>query len=264
MDRGANGGLAGTDVRIEEQTGRVADVTGVDDHAVNNLPIVNCSSVVNTTKGPVILRMNQYAYHAGTLRTIHSAGQIEHFKNIVDDRSRVVGGTQRVISLEGHIIPLTFHSGLPYLDMRPPTDAEFESLPHVVLTADSDWDPSILDDHDDFVDCDQGLPEDFDYTDRRINDMGDYIGCQHDLSYFDFTPDWAPSSTWYEIYLSTSAQMVTPQEEDLNAIRPKLGWAPLEVIKRTLDMTTRYARSSFGERLHKHWKSRYPALNVRC
>jgi hypothetical protein len=81
MDRGANGGLAGTDVRILEQCGRVADVTGVDDHSVNNLPIVNCAGIVNSTNGLVIVLMNQYAYHAGTSRTIHSAGQIEHYKN---------------------------------------------------------------------------------------------------------------------------------------------------------------------------------------
>ena len=32
IDRGANGGLAGSDVRILERTGRTVSVTGIDNH----------------------------------------------------------------------------------------------------------------------------------------------------------------------------------------------------------------------------------------
>ena len=37
-------------------------------------------------------------------------------------------------------------SGLPYMDMRPPTDVELHSLPHILLTSDAMCDPSSLDD----------------------------------------------------------------------------------------------------------------------
>ena len=36
-------------------------------------------------------------------------------------------------------------NGLPCLKMRPPTDKELEILPHVMITKDADWDPSVLD-----------------------------------------------------------------------------------------------------------------------
>jgi hypothetical protein len=58
--------------------------------------------------------------------------------------------------------------------MRPPTDEELDSLPHVVLTADTDWDPATLDDEEGFYDTNEGLPDDFVYTDRGFNETGDY------------------------------------------------------------------------------------------
>ena len=40
IDRGANGGLAGSDVRILERTGRTVSVTGIDNHELPGLDIV--------------------------------------------------------------------------------------------------------------------------------------------------------------------------------------------------------------------------------
>jgi hypothetical protein len=38
VDRGANGGLARSDVRVINKTGRSVDVIGIDNHTVNDLP----------------------------------------------------------------------------------------------------------------------------------------------------------------------------------------------------------------------------------
>jgi len=35
--------------------------------------------------------------------------------------------------------------GLPYLDMHPFTDKEWEELPHVTINHEADWDPEVLD-----------------------------------------------------------------------------------------------------------------------
>ena len=43
IDRGANGGLAGSDVRILERTGRAVSVTGIDNHELPGLDIVTCA-----------------------------------------------------------------------------------------------------------------------------------------------------------------------------------------------------------------------------
>ena len=48
IDRGANGGLAGSNVRVLHKTGRQVDVQGIDNHQINNIPIVTAAGVVNT------------------------------------------------------------------------------------------------------------------------------------------------------------------------------------------------------------------------
>jgi hypothetical protein len=47
VDCGANGGIAGSDVRVINKTGRSVDVIGIDNHTVNNLPIVTAGGVIN-------------------------------------------------------------------------------------------------------------------------------------------------------------------------------------------------------------------------
>ena len=44
VDRGANGGIAGSDSRVIQRTGRYINLSGVDDHTVRNLEIVMTDS----------------------------------------------------------------------------------------------------------------------------------------------------------------------------------------------------------------------------
>ena len=147
IDRGANGGLAGSDVWIiqKDVAPRLVDVSGIDSHQVTNLPIVTVGGVVPSQRGPVIAIMHQYAY-MGEGKTIHSSGQLEHYKNNVNDKSlKVSGGLQRITTNDGYIHPLNIQHGLPYVSIRPFTDEEWDTLPHVVWTSDMEWDPSVLD-----------------------------------------------------------------------------------------------------------------------
>ena len=73
IDRGANGDLAGSDVRILERTGRTVSVTGIDNHELPGLDIVTCAAVHHTNHGKVVLIMHGYAYY-GRGNTIHSPG----------------------------------------------------------------------------------------------------------------------------------------------------------------------------------------------
>ena len=101
VDRGANGGLAGSDVRILSKSSRKCTVTGIDQHQINGLDIVQCAALVKANHGYVNLIMNEYAYY-GKGHTIHSSGQIEWNKNQVDDRSVKVGGSQCITTLDGY------------------------------------------------------------------------------------------------------------------------------------------------------------------
>jgi hypothetical protein len=90
--------------------------------------------------------MHQYAYHPQQGRSIHSACQLEFFSNDVNDKSiHISGGLQHIQTMDGYVFPLSIRDGLPYLGMRPYTDVEYESLPHVILTIDVDWNPRVLD-----------------------------------------------------------------------------------------------------------------------
>ena len=60
IDRGANGGITGEDVRIITKTTRSVDVQGLDSHQVNNIPIVTCCDITETNCGPAILVLNQW------------------------------------------------------------------------------------------------------------------------------------------------------------------------------------------------------------
>jgi hypothetical protein len=43
------------------------------------------------------------------------------------------------------------------------------------------------------------------------------------------------------------------------------GWFRADTIQRTFDVTTRYARGRVSDTLKQHWRSRFPACNVkRC
>ena len=106
VDRGANGGLAGSDVRILSRSSGKYTVTGTDSHELQGLDVVQCAALVETSHGIVNLIMNEYACY-GKGHTIHSSGQIEWFKNSVDDRSVQVGGKQRICTIDGYAMSLT-------------------------------------------------------------------------------------------------------------------------------------------------------------
>ena len=116
VDRGANGGLAGSDVRILSRSSRKCTVTGIDSHELQGLDVVQCVALVETNHGIINLIMNEYACY-GKGHTIHSSGQIEWFKNSVDDRSVQVGGKQRICTIDGYAMPLTCRGGPMHLSI---------------------------------------------------------------------------------------------------------------------------------------------------
>ena len=59
VDRGANGGLAGGDVRVIFKTNRAVDIRGIDNHQLTNIDIGTVGGVVDTHKGPVLAIMHQ-------------------------------------------------------------------------------------------------------------------------------------------------------------------------------------------------------------
>jgi hypothetical protein len=146
-DSGANGNVTSKEncIVIEYVENASVNITGVGSIAVGGLPIGTTASVMQTDdKGEVIGIMPQSAIME-TGESILSKGQIEHFGAIVDDRPPRNGRRQAIITSEGYTIPIHIRDGLPRIDMRKPTQQEFDALPHVFLRSDTPWDPRILD-----------------------------------------------------------------------------------------------------------------------
>jgi hypothetical protein len=135
IDRGANGGVAGSDVRVIFKTNRTVDIRGIDNHCCTNIAIGTVGGVIQTHKGPAIGIFHQYAFlNKGS--SIHSPCQFEWYRHDITDKSILVpGGLQHIPTLDGYIIPLSIQDGLTRLKTRPYTDQVFNILPHVIMTS---------------------------------------------------------------------------------------------------------------------------------
>ena len=147
VDRGANGGLAGSDMQVIYKTHRKINISGIDNHEVTGLDVVTAATLLNTSLGKVIGIFNEYAYlEKGS--SIHSSGQLEWFKTLVDEKSIKGGGTQLITTLDGYSVPLLIRDGLAYAtSLGRPTDQDMDTYPHVFFTSPDEWDRSVLD-HD--------------------------------------------------------------------------------------------------------------------
>ena len=142
VNSGANSGMAGPDTRVLSTIPHAhVDITGVGRDVMEQLPLVQCASVVDTlNEGKVVLIMLQYM-HKPDAKTIHSKSQLEHFRGMVYDSAKATGGHQMVVTHEGYAIPLHVCNGLFYMDMSPASDLDMDLYPHVFLTTDSPLEP---------------------------------------------------------------------------------------------------------------------------
>ncbi|KAL7570793.1 hypothetical protein ACA910_014422 [Epithemia clementina (nom. ined.)] len=263
VDRGANGGLAGDDMRILHKTGRKVDISGIDNHEVNNLDIVTCASMFDTKKGRIIGIFHEYAY-LGKGRSIHSSGQLEWMGLKVDERSVLVGGRQCIETLQNHIIPISIKGGLAYIQpVGKPSAQDMDDYPHVFFTNPADWDPALLD--YDFPTTDgqpvwDQLMDDRPYEEPRFDDFGDFTGR------VVATLDTLTGDTPYAFYNSSRRDSGSPtttrRDPDWVSLRPCFGWTSIQHIKDTYKITTRFGNVPYNNLMRKHYKSRNPVLNI--
>ena len=270
VDRGANGGLAGSDVRILSRSSRKCTVTGIDSHELQGLGVVQCAALVETNHGIVNLIMNEYACY-GKGHTIHSSRQIEWFKNSVDERSVQVGGKQRICTIDGYAMPLTCRGGLMYLSIfGKPTDTDLERYPAVHLRGPHEWDPSFLDYTHPSGDGEppwSNEPDERFAFDPNFDEFGYYIQMAiQTLSILDDSSSTlTPCSTLManQHVIRTNQHDVSPETPDYENFRPYFGWVNVDTVQKTMEQSTQWGVSipnTFP--MKKHLKSRNPALNI--
>ena len=290
VDRGANGGVAGEDIRIVDQQTplKTVNIQGIDNHQINDVRVGTVAAVVPSQRGEVIAIMHNYALNLRG-RTIHSSLQLEDYYNVVHDRStKVSEGKQHIKTLDGYIHPLDFKNGLAYIPMRPYTDKEWELLPHVVWTAPHDWDPSKYDnnlsDKDQWYESLNDLPNELPHP--EFNEIGDYREnietAIHEATIAKPGPD-PILDTWTDLQallndedkpvnqatqppdsscVMASNNEIKKKPPDYESMKPLFGWLPVDIITKTFNNTTQYARIPQSTVLKKHYKSPNPALNV--
>ena len=255
IDGGANGGLSGADVRVISKSLASADVTGIGEKSLENLPLCTVAAVIKTHKGPIIGIFNQYA-HYGEGQTVHSVNQLKHFGIIVDETPRHLGhGKQSLETPDGYYIPISIRNGLSYIDMCPPTDDELNSYPHVIFTSDMPWDPHVLDDEYDANDIELNEDEitQSDYHQASLNSFGEIF---HNESNF------CTYHTQVQKVSLINKHVVGAKQHDFDRLAPNFAFVPKARIQKTIEHTTQFARLDTRLPLRKHFKSRFPAANV--
>ena len=139
MYRGANGGLAGSDVRILHRSFRKCIVTGINSHELKGLDVVQCAALVETNHGIVNLIMNKYACYVKDTPSIPLDRLSGSKTQLMTDLSKLVG-KQRICTIDGNKMPLVCRGGFMYLSLLGKTlDEDFQRYPAVHLTGPHEW-----------------------------------------------------------------------------------------------------------------------------
>jgi hypothetical protein len=260
--------MSGNDVRVIETTLNHADVSGLADHSVTDLPIATVAGVLSTSQGPIIGVFHQYA-HLGSGKTIHSANQMRHFGVDICEVPQALQGKQCIHHPDGYVIPLSIRNGLAYMDMYPPSDSELDTLPHVFFTSDTQWDPTILDHEYQVEDLDIG-PDDHipTFGHPLVDPYGEFVS--RECAMHATTQLSAQTITKLEplgeyvdrTLLLVHNNNVTPKQHDFTRLKPHFGFVPAQRIQKTLENTTQFRRMDARLPLRKHFKSRFPEANV--
>ena len=266
VDRGANGGLAGSDMRVIHKTHRKINIQGMDNHEVTGLDVVTAATLLNTSQGNLIGIFNEYAY-LGKGSSIHSSGQLEWFKTNVDEKSVKAGGTQLITPLDGYSVPLLIKDGLAYAtSLGRPTDQDMDTYPHVFFTSPDEWDPSFLDHDPPHLDgLDPSQVPDQPFGDPMFDAYGDFneriIANLNTL--LDAPPGDCGSYTEISSVFTTNLHQSSPKEPDWNALRPFFAWTSPSSIKDTFNVTIRHGTAPHTQDyIKKYFKSRNLVLNI--
>ena len=298
IDRGANGGIAGSDCVVIDapMVPRTVNCTGIGNHQLVNIPIKTVGAYVDSQRGGVICIFHEMAY-MGTNKTIISSIQLEDQGIKVDDKASHLLGNQMLTTSQGFCFPLAITNGLAYLKMRPYTHQEYQQCPHVIMTSDQIWDPRKYDSDIDMAKFKSSIPDDLHLLPNTdYNMIGQFIG----VNQAEFkNPDepivrfWIPETDYQRaeivarcsygakrtkakrtktveikddstLHRLSGPRVHTPSPVDYELLKPFFCWLPTNLIKKTFENSTQYGtlpQSDHGN-LFQRFKSPHPAMNV--
>ena len=153
------------------------------------------------------------------------------------------------------------------MPIRPYTDDEWENFPHLILTNDGEWNPSILDNDihgntDEWFDVILNMNDEF--TSSLFNEFCSY--CKQHIVNFSQLHDQELESFIISptMMLEIHDQELQSKERNYDSLCPLFAWLPAEKVKCTFKATTQYAHIPMSTILCKHYKSPIPAMSVHC
>ena len=179
--------------------------------------------------------------------------------DIDDQPSAIPGHKQCMVKPNQWIIPFNIINGLTRMPMQPPTDDELDNLPHVIITSDDTWDPTVLDHSIDISNdtyhhvMDSNInEEEFTSLDECTSASGSYL--HHD----DYGPDYVcdvyhnehVTCFGFDLNTTDNSYNLSPQcmlrDQDYEVLQPYLLWLPIETIKHNLATTTQWFHNVYA------------------
>ena len=262
-------------------TGFSNDLTKVD------VPIASgLTKTYSSTGQPFLLGMHESCYLQNNEHSLLSTNQGREAGTWIDDVMKRHGGTERIVAdvetWDGETmdVDLEVQDGLLKFGCVYPTDDEMETLPRVWLTSNEQpWDPSVLDDDSVTIpSCYQAnqqvckeeepLKEELAQDIQQVMEMDHFakrVARQNTI----VQALWLASGMAAMAGLAVKAMNLVGfksqkreakfKEPDFEYYRPKLGWLPMETIKKTFENTTQmYMHIPSFHPFRKHRKSRGP------
>ena len=133
--------------------------------------------------------------------------------------------------------------------MRPPTGNEWKDvdIPHVVMTSDVTWDPSMYD-------CD---PSTMDHSTST-----QLLNAEPRSDLWDRSAHVTRCIYEHDSITIYKPASILPAVPDYDSLRPLLGWIPSTRVKDTLSCTTQWYKAENRPWMREHWRSRFPAANL--
>ena len=132
VDRGANGGLAGSDMRVIYKTHRKINISGIDNHEVTGLDVVTDATLLNTSMGKVIGVFNEYATLGRDHPSIHQVNLNGLRPMLMKNPSKLVAPNLSLLWMD----ILSLSSSEMVWPMPPPLeDPQIRTWTHILMSS---------------------------------------------------------------------------------------------------------------------------------
>ena len=274
-DGGADSCILGQNAKVISYTGRHANLVGYDPNTTrtDKVPIVTAIIKVKSSsigQLPVLLQLHEAPINKLSPITLLSEYQIREYGLIIDSVAKKhrtgngTRGTQRFQVNEWVHINFEDRGGLMGFEILPIEQGDEERYDIINITSPDRWRPHK------FIKEEETYP--YDPSDLAFDaEVSDYPATLNHLTRINADSgednqlnivDMSKPLMDTQICATSTWHRVIYHDIDPRLLRPYLSYRPLEVVKKTLEVTTQMAKMVIRHPMRRHVKSRFPHMNV--